>query len=395
MFNPTILGRDEASQTVPTATWATGVQATPFGAGKYNLQIPTVTQVFDSDSFEFSVDDSGEPQYRLKDTGRGAYMRTYTKTDEPASLWQVGRFKIKESGNGNLVLEELSYSTKDEVVENTYVLTFPSSNKFILKSSDKDGVIDESEYGEEIQFVRTGTNLHESQKSFVRGAKENKEMCEALLQGGTIDSSVLLPFSCVLSMGKAEPPVTFSFLDNGNLEVSNSSGGKLTLVDEAELNGISITNLYGNGPFLLVDAVELLDINYDGYLDMKVRTSSGAYNFYYDYYVYNPKTYMFDATPLLSSIVNPSEDLSKKTITSDNLGRGIGDLFYDETYQFRNGKYVLIREESQNMPQDGDCSVDANCSYVHIIKELVNGTMVVTKRETLSPEQFSGKQSRE
>lgn len=85
-FNPTILGRDEASQSVPTATWSTGVQATPFGAGKYNIQIPTATQVFDADGFEFSVDDSGEPQYRLKDTGRGAQFISFGERSVTMSI---------------------------------------------------------------------------------------------------------------------------------------------------------------------------------------------------------------------------------------------------------------------------------------------------------------------
>lgn len=77
MFNTTILGRDEAVQSLPTATWQTGIQAGPFGAGKYKLEIPTASQIFDSDNFEFSVDDSPEAQYRLKDTGRGAQFIAY------------------------------------------------------------------------------------------------------------------------------------------------------------------------------------------------------------------------------------------------------------------------------------------------------------------------------
>lgn len=77
MFNTTILGRDEASQSLPSATWGTGVQAAPYGAGKYNLQIPTSTQVFDTDNFEFTVDDSAEAQYRLKSIGRGAQFVSF------------------------------------------------------------------------------------------------------------------------------------------------------------------------------------------------------------------------------------------------------------------------------------------------------------------------------
>jgi len=77
MFNTTILGRDEASQSLPSATWGSGIQALPYGAGKYKLEIPTSTQVFDTDNFEFTVDDSAEAQYRLKDTGRGAQFVSF------------------------------------------------------------------------------------------------------------------------------------------------------------------------------------------------------------------------------------------------------------------------------------------------------------------------------
>jgi len=72
MFNPTILGRDEATQDLPVPTWATGIQATPYGQGQYKISIPTSTQVYDADSFEFTVDDGAEAQYRLRDDTNGA-----------------------------------------------------------------------------------------------------------------------------------------------------------------------------------------------------------------------------------------------------------------------------------------------------------------------------------
>ena len=68
-FKCSIVGLDEATQTVPTATWPT---TTPFSAGMYSVQIPTATQVFDADTFEFQVEDNADPQYRLKSSGRGA-----------------------------------------------------------------------------------------------------------------------------------------------------------------------------------------------------------------------------------------------------------------------------------------------------------------------------------
>jgi len=73
-YNCSMIGQDEASQSVPVATWPTTV---PFGAGQYNIQIPTASQVFDADGFEFQIDDNGEAQYRLKDTGRGAQFISY------------------------------------------------------------------------------------------------------------------------------------------------------------------------------------------------------------------------------------------------------------------------------------------------------------------------------
>lgn len=69
-FTAHILGLNEAVQSAPTATWPVSV---PFGAGSYNVQIPTSTQVFDMDTFTFASDDSASAEYRLKSAGaRGA-----------------------------------------------------------------------------------------------------------------------------------------------------------------------------------------------------------------------------------------------------------------------------------------------------------------------------------
>jgi hypothetical protein len=71
-----IVGSDEAAQTLPTPAW-TGGQLQPFGAGEYTIEIPTATQVFDADSFTFTVADNAEPQFRLKNTGRGAQFMKF------------------------------------------------------------------------------------------------------------------------------------------------------------------------------------------------------------------------------------------------------------------------------------------------------------------------------
>jgi hypothetical protein len=74
MFNVSIVGQDEATQATPVPTFTTTV---PFGAGQYAISIPTASQVFDVDTFEWTCEDNAEPQFRLKDTGRGAQYIKY------------------------------------------------------------------------------------------------------------------------------------------------------------------------------------------------------------------------------------------------------------------------------------------------------------------------------
>lgn len=69
-----IKGRQEAVQSAPTPTWPT---TTPYGMGKYDVQIPTAGSVTDTDVFEFSVEDNATVQFRLKNTGRGADFISY------------------------------------------------------------------------------------------------------------------------------------------------------------------------------------------------------------------------------------------------------------------------------------------------------------------------------
>lgn len=57
-----ILGRSEAVQASPTPAWPT---TTPYGADTYVIEVPVATPVTDTTEWTFSVEDNGEPQYRL------------------------------------------------------------------------------------------------------------------------------------------------------------------------------------------------------------------------------------------------------------------------------------------------------------------------------------------
>jgi hypothetical protein len=64
-----VLGQNEATQATPSPTWSSG---TPYGPGVWNVSIPTGTQIFDMDTFSFSIDEAGAAAYRLKNTGANA-----------------------------------------------------------------------------------------------------------------------------------------------------------------------------------------------------------------------------------------------------------------------------------------------------------------------------------
>lgn len=83
MFNTNIIAFDEAVQSLPAPTWPTTV---PFGAGSYSIEIPTATQVLDTDTFEWTVEDNAEAQFRLKNTGRGAQFINFGERNSTMSL---------------------------------------------------------------------------------------------------------------------------------------------------------------------------------------------------------------------------------------------------------------------------------------------------------------------
>jgi hypothetical protein len=126
-FNPTILGRSEASQTLPTATWGTGIQNTPYGAGQYSLEIPTATPITDSDGFEFSVDDSAEAQYRLKNNPAAAFI-SYGERSVTASIERDFENRTDYDAFKALTAQSITL-TGTKGVNNSISLVMPASIK--------------------------------------------------------------------------------------------------------------------------------------------------------------------------------------------------------------------------------------------------------------------------
>jgi hypothetical protein len=82
-FGCSLVARNEAVQSSPTATWPSTV---PFGAGQYSIEVPTATPVLDTDTFEWTVEDNAEAQFRLKSTGRGADFINFGERDVTFTL---------------------------------------------------------------------------------------------------------------------------------------------------------------------------------------------------------------------------------------------------------------------------------------------------------------------
>lgn len=123
MFNVSILGRDEAVQAAPTPTWLT--TQTPYGAGKYNLQIPTATQIFDADTFSFQVDDGAAAQYRLRDTGRGAQFVNFGEREVSLSVERDFDTRVDYDAFKALTAQSLTL-TATKGVNNSIAIVIPA-----------------------------------------------------------------------------------------------------------------------------------------------------------------------------------------------------------------------------------------------------------------------------
>lgn len=151
MFNVSIIGSDETEQATPVPSYTT---TDPFGAGQYQVSIAG-TQVFDTDTFEFMVNDNAEPQFRLKDTGRGAQ---YVKFGERETTITMERdfFNRDEYDEFKTLTEELIFIRAERsatnyvqvnapvAVKNTYEVGLSGQGDLVRASIEYMNVVDGS-----------------------------------------------------------------------------------------------------------------------------------------------------------------------------------------------------------------------------------------------------------
>lgn len=166
-FNCGFKGRDEASQSLPTPTWPT---TPPFGAGMYTIEIPTAAQVFDTDTFEFSVEHGAEPQHRLKSAGaRGAQFIKYgeneTKLTVERDFDSRTEFDAYKALTAQSVTIKAIRDANNEIdilvpvaLKDSYEVAMPGQGDLVRASVAYNGVIDGTGKSYEVKVI-TSENI--------------------------------------------------------------------------------------------------------------------------------------------------------------------------------------------------------------------------------------------
>lgn len=149
-FKAGLMGRDEAVQSVPTATWPT---SSPFGAGMYSVEIPTATPVTDTDTFEWTVEDNASVNFRLKSTGRGADFINYGERNSTLSLERdfdsrtdYDAFKAVTAQSITITATRTANNSiailSPVAIKDTYEVTMPSQGDLVRAAIEYQNIID-------------------------------------------------------------------------------------------------------------------------------------------------------------------------------------------------------------------------------------------------------------
>lgn len=131
--------------------------------------------------------------------------------------------------------------------------------------------------------------------------------------------------------------ITFSVSNNSNILRVSKGGISLAnfTLDTDATNALSVT------PDIQRFITDL-DVNFDGYNDVGVFTTTGygGVNNYYGFYIYNPQTEKFLKDSTLIEISNPALEIDKKQVISSYRS---GPQWYKDTYQFNGSTYTKTK----------------------------------------------------
>ena len=165
-FSCSIVGNNEASQSALTGiVWPT---TSPFGVGQYSIEIPTSTQVFDCDNFEFQSEDNADPQFRLKNT-TGAQFVAFGESNATISVERDFETRTDYDSFKALTAQSLTMvatqSANSEIailmpvaIKDSYEVSIGGQGDLIRASVTYNGVIDATGKHYEIT-VKTAENI--------------------------------------------------------------------------------------------------------------------------------------------------------------------------------------------------------------------------------------------
>jgi len=208
---------------------------------------------------------------------------------------------------------------------------------------------------------------------------------------GLLGAAVLFAFSSVASQASALPLVVVSADTTITLAIHRSLPPyHVTLIHDVESGVVSrILITRGDEEETLQtlagfpepepppggrDDFGAIDLNFDGYLDLRLLAMWGATgNRSYLCWLFDRKTGTFTFESSLSDLGNPKPDPVKKTISTRSSGGMAGQVYTEGTYVWEAGVLVLIHRERQEWNE-------ARKAFDRFTEERVKGELVVVRR---------------
>ena len=124
---------------------------------------------------------------------------------------------------------------------------------------------------------------------------------------------------------------------------------------------------------------EIADMNFDGFPDFGLVSDCGNRNCSLDWFLYNPVSGQFEASPAFSDIgyADVQLDVKRKTLTFTSIGGGARRGSID-TYKWKKSELMLIRQE-QKLATYPDPEANL-CVITRIVSELKGAKMVEVGR---------------
>ncbi len=152
-------------------------------------------------------------------------------------------------------------------------------------------------------------------------------------------------------------------------------------ISNLPMQTIELTGCESNTPdFLLI--VE--DMNFDGIKDIRLVSSSGAQNTYYNCYVWDIDSASFHKDELLSAL--PSLQVNTSTKTIHFFEHGSATDYREGDLRYLDGDLTMIREVTQTFDA-------ATNLFTVTTREFEDGSLRITDQKTLTAEELEAQET--